>query len=118
MESMKKNKSIFIFSYRLMDLKVLINSNVITELDKKINIVFFAPKNLLEIIRINIPNSCQLNEIKTPIEKSLRNLSYGLKTKLINLLRMIFSFTYAEKNNYPNCMSRTFQCRAFLNSRK
>ena len=120
---MEKKNTIFFFCYRLNEFKNFVNSKVLENCSKKLKVVLIVPKVTFEEYKknkklLNFDKNVDLYPLNFFSKTERKNLKANFFDKISNLLRIIFSLTYAKKKQYKDCLSQKFQMKAYFNSQK
>ncbi len=110
-------KKVIFFCYRLIEFRNLLTSNLISECSRIMQVIIVVPKENIKICK-NIVGKNVILEPLVGNAKFNQKKKLNFLEKIENILRNIFSLTFAKKRDFSKCISQDFMIKAYFNSQK
>ncbi len=106
-------KTVFFFCYRMMEFKLFLSGEILSEVTKFARLVVFVPEEFCEKSASICPDGVIVRPIRHPSFKLGTAKGKYFATRIEGLLRNIFSLTYANNDHGMPCHSQKVQMWSF-----
>ena len=106
-------KTVFFFCYRMMEFKLFLSGEILSEVTKFARLVVFVPEEFCEKSASICPDGVIVRPIRHPSFKLGTAKGKYFATRIEGLLRNIFSLTYANNDDGMPCHSQKVQMWSF-----